>query len=107
MRHGIAHRSKFGCFSTTGTNLVPINYGDGPGQISLEHAPEPDLGMGRCAQARLPARNNGGGNGGQPGGFPKVAVGAAVVVSAVDVAAVADAAVWAISVAETRVNAII
>jgi hypothetical protein len=57
--------NKYGCFSPTGSKLVPINYGDGPGQVSLNLRLSRTWGWGERAGA---TPNGGRGNGG--GGFP-------------------------------------
>jgi hypothetical protein len=66
-----AYVTKFGCFSSTGTQLVPINYGDGPAQFSLNLRLSRTWGWGERAGAANPADNGGGGGRGPGGGgFP-------------------------------------
>lgn len=64
------YNTKYGCFSSTGSQLVPINYGDGPGQINLNMRISRTWGWGERAGAN-PRQQGGGGfpGGGGPGGF--------------------------------------
>jgi hypothetical protein len=60
-------QNKYGCFSPTGSQLIPINYGDGPAQFSLNMRLSRTWGWGeRAGGAATP--NDGGGRG-SGGGF--------------------------------------
>jgi hypothetical protein len=58
--------TKYGCFSPTGSQLIPINYGDGPAQFSLNMRLSRTWGWGERAGGN--ANPNGGNGGGFPGG---------------------------------------
>ena len=60
-------KNKYGCFTSTGNQLVPINYGDGPGQVALNLRLSRTWGWGERAGTANPQQ--GGGNF-PPGGFP-------------------------------------
>jgi hypothetical protein len=55
------------CFSPTGSKLIPINYGDGPAQFSLNMRLSRTWGWGERTGA-APNPNGGGGGGGRGGG---------------------------------------
>jgi len=58
-------KNKYGCFAPTGNQLVPINYGDGPAQFSLNLQFSRTWGWGERPGA---SPNPNGGGGGFPGG---------------------------------------
>ena len=65
-------RPDIGCFSTTGTQLVPVNYGDGPAQVNLNLRISRTWGWGERAGGGNQNRGDGGGfrgDGGGGGGF--------------------------------------
>ncbi len=62
-------QNKYGCFAPTGNQLVPINYGDGPAQFSLNLQFSRTWGWGeRAGASPNPNRGGNGGGGGRGGG---------------------------------------
>jgi len=59
-------KPNIGCFSATGTQLVPVNYGDGPSQVNLNLRISRTWGWGERSGGN--ANQNRGGGGGFPGG---------------------------------------
>jgi hypothetical protein len=62
----------YGCFSPTGSQLIPVNYGEGPAQFTVNLRFSRTWGWGERTGAAANNRNRGGGGdggGGQPGGF--------------------------------------
>ena len=65
--------TRFGCFNPSpapGSPVIPINYGDGPAQFSVNLRLSRTWGWGEKVTAAAPPRNGGGGGGGRgPGGI--------------------------------------
>jgi hypothetical protein len=64
-------KTRYGCFSPTGTQLIPVNYGDGPSQVNLNLRISRTWGWGERAGSTNNPNGGGGFNpgGGPPGGF--------------------------------------
>lgn len=65
--------TRFGCFTTNpalSQGLVPVNYGQGPAQISVNLRLSRTWGWGEKVSGTNNGRNGGGPDGGPPGGFP-------------------------------------